>query len=383
MDLLEMAEKNPLIVLTEDKTSVILQDNQKAAILELWKQDDPPSMDDMMRAAFKQAYDNRSKPASVIKKFLSEHDIKPKKFIPFVNKVVLKDEQKEYLRNHCLGDKAEPLLDAVRLIFENKSLSPVHNEYVEAQSYLNSVMAAEPVVKEEVVEEVDKEYKPPKSMTQAAARVNKFVFRETVKDRSWEPNVTIRKNLESLIKFTHYPRFLLLCRRYLDTIERDLFEGTYVAYVWDKTDLTAEELDLYIDVCQDVVAEVRIENELSDWTRKMSEGTTDDEGKRISPMVIGEHLANLRDESNKNKERRKKMVENLQGKRSTRIENKMKQTASMLNLVEAWKNKENRDKIIKDAEDRRKKLGEEIKRLTGMESLRALVAGVHPEEILR
>jgi hypothetical protein len=382
MDLLEIAATNYRVVLTEDKLSVILQDDQKAAILELWKNETPPSMDDMMRAAFGVAYDNRSKPAQIIKKFLAEHDIKPKKFTPFVNKVVLTDEQKEYIKSHCLGVNAEPLLDAVRVLFDNKNLSPVHNEYVESQKYLTSIMN-EPI-KEEVTEEViDKEYKPAKSLMQAAARVNKFVFKDTIKDRAWEPNVTIRKNLESLIKFTHYPRFLLLCRRYLDLIERDLFEGTYVAYVWDKTDLTAEELDLYIDVCQDVVAEVRIENELSSWTRKMSEGTTDDEGKRISPMVIGEHLANLRDESNKNKERRKKMVENLQGKRSTRIENKMKQTASMLNLVEAWKNQENRNKILKDAEERKRRVGEEIKRLTGMESLRALVAGVHPEEILR
>lgn len=381
MELFEIAEKNPLVVLTADKTSIELQNDQKITILELWKKDEPPSMDDMMRAIFGQTYDNRSKPASVIKKFLAEHDLKPKKFIPFVNKVVLKDEQKEYIKNHCLGTNAEPLLDAVRILFNNKNLSPVHNEYLEAQKYLTSLMDSPEQPKEET--EIEKEYYPPKSISGAANRVNKYVFKDTVKDRIWETNVTIRKCLESLIKFCHYPRFNLLCGRYVDPVERGLFEGTFVAYVWDKVDLTAEEIDLYIDVCQDVVAEVRIENELSDWTRKMEEGAVDDQDKRISPMVIGEHLANLRDESNKNKERRKKMVENLQGKRSTRIENKMKQTASMLNLVEAWKNKENRDKIIKDAEERRKKLGEEVKRLAGMESLKALVAGVHPEEILR
>lgn len=384
-DLEELAKENPRIHLSEDKTKVELNHEQSLEILKKWNEAtlNPPSIDDLQAAAYGKIYDSRSKPALAIKKFLAERQLKFKsKSDVLVEKIVLTDEQKEYVLNHSEGPNAEKPVEMAKLLFNNDKITPIHPETLVINEYLISIRGSKETIQDNTDKET-KKYLPPRRIEQAAARVNVSVFKDTIKDKCWESNITIKKCLESLIKFCHYPRFVLLCNKYFEMEERNLFEGTYIAYVWDKVDLTAEELDLYIDVCQDVISELRLNAELGHWTHMMETGATDDDGKKISSMVIGEHLANLRDESNKNKERRKKAIENLQGKRSTRIENKLKQTASMLNLVEAWKNKESRDKIVKDAEERKKRVGEEIKKLTAMESLKALIAGVHPEEILR
>ena len=46
--------------------------------------------------------------------------------------------------------------------------------------------------------------------------------------------------------------------------DRELFEGSYVRYVWIKDDLQQEELDLYINLCTDIVNLTNMQVELND-----------------------------------------------------------------------------------------------------------------------
>jgi hypothetical protein len=60
----------------------------------------------------------------------------------------------------------------------------------------------------------------------------------------------------------------------------------------------------------------------------------------------------------------------------------MQESASILNLVELWKDEESRHKMIKIAELRKKNVSKEIERLTSMEEIKSRIMGISEEEVL-
>ena len=72
----------------------------------------------------------------------------------------------------------------------------------------------------------------------------------------------------------------------------------------------------------------------------------------------------------------------LKEKRSQRMSKIMQESASILNLVELWKDEESRTKMIKIAELRKKNISEEIERLSSMEDIKSRILGISEEEVL-
>ena len=60
----------------------------------------------------------------------------------------------------------------------------------------------------------------------------------------------------------------------------------------------------------------------------------------------------------------------------------MQESASILNLVELWKDEESRNKMIKIAEIRKKNVSAEIERLSSMEDIKSRIMGISEEEVL-
>ena len=60
----------------------------------------------------------------------------------------------------------------------------------------------------------------------------------------------------------------------------------------------------------------------------------------------------------------------------------MQDSASILNLVELWKDEESRNKMIKLADLRRQNISSEIDRLSSMEEIKSRILGISEEEIL-
>jgi hypothetical protein len=48
-------------------------------------------------------------------------------------------------------------------------------------------------------------------------------------------------------------RFLKIMNNYLDVSDRTLFEQEFIRLVWDKPDLTADEINLYLNVCKEII----------------------------------------------------------------------------------------------------------------------------------
>jgi hypothetical protein len=371
---IDQLKKNPYIVF-DDNDKIVLSPEQQAEITRYWNYNrkNPPSISDIIQHIYKQDYDVRSKVGLVVRKFLQEQalliDKKSKE-------VFLTDAQKSYIIENA---KTMPPLKLAEQLFPDINITPLHNEFKVVNAFIKAqdpkVLGIDPE------EETISDYAPPKHHQQAAARVNKYTYDSTVKEKEWERNTTIKNYLESLIKFCHHPRFLLLASRYLNKRERELFEGSFVAYVWDKMDLSKEEIDLYIDVCQDIVAELKLAQELEHYSQLLEDSGNDADSKKIS-VSIGEHIHNVREEINKNKIRRQKAIENLQGKRSERIEARRQENDSLLHLVDYIKTQENRARAIKTLEVRQKKLIDETKRLENMDDLIVEIYGISAEEIV-
>jgi len=75
-------------------------------------------------------------------------------------------------------------------------------------------------------------------------------------------------------------------------------------------------------------------------------------------------------------------LNDLKGKRSERLANQVKDNASILNLVQMWKDEETRKEMIKMADMRREVLKGEIGRLSSMDDVKARIFGLTEEEVL-
>lgn len=374
-----------LNIISYDKDGdVALSDQQKIKIIEHWNEGGAGlSLDSIQIAAFGQKFDSRSKPVRAIKEFLASKNISTN-LRPAKREIVLTEPQKQYIINNY---NAKNSVEITKDIFEDKSLTALSGETRVVLAFIKETDSRIfPNLNPEI--EADKDetesYNPPKMLHQAAARINKYVHGpnngEDIDRDIWEKNSRIKSYLESLISFCHNQRFVFSANKYRKKGQRALFEGSFVSFVWDKVDLTTEEINLYIDICDDIVDESRIDSEIEIYTTMIMSVANDNDGKKTS-MSISDHIHNLRDEKSKNKKRRMDLIEALQGKRSKRIENKRNENASVLNLVEAWKQEDKRNEIIEIAKKRKEGLVEELDKLRNMDQIKALLAGVAYDDL--
>ena len=76
------------------------------------------------------------------------------------------------------------------------------------------------------------------------------------------------------------------------------------------------------------------------------------------------------------------MLESLKEKRSDRLKKQIADNASILNLVEMWKEEESRKKMIQLAEMRKEAVKDEITKLGTMDEVKARIMGISEDEVL-
>jgi aminopeptidase N len=104
-------------------------------------------------------------------------------------------------------------------------------------------------------------------------------------------------------------------------------------------------------------------------------------GDRI-PMTIIEASNTARTEYNQCVQRQQKLLNDLKVKRSDRLSKQIKENASILNLVQLWKEEDSRKKLIKLGEIRKKALSDEISNLSSMDEVKARILGLSDDEVL-
>lgn len=320
--------------------------------------------------------DGRSKEGRAVKAFLSEIDLNavPASEYQKVDKPELSEEHKEFIRNNKGTMK---YVEMSRILFSNERLTSLSAETRMVTEYCKSLDGES--FEAQGAEQGMSEYKPPKHPDRVLSRINRFILDSGIDKDKVTPRQ--KKDIEKLMGYLHTFRFCHQMSNYNNETDRELFESSFVRYTYNKPDLTQEEVDQYIVLSGEVVIAANIQRRVGRLQNLLDETASDNEGRRIS-MSLVEAISTAQNEYNSCVNRQHKLLNDLKQKRSDRLSKQVHDNASILNLVETWKDDESRKELIKMAELRKRTIKEEVDKLASMDDVKARIFGLSTEEAI-
>lgn len=357
---------------------LILSEEQQLKLLQEWNSrlQNPPSLSELVKLAFnRDDLDGRSKEGKAVKKFLASRQIKPKKSHEYQAKGLLDlaQEQKEYISNNCSTMTG---LEIAKILFKNESLTNLSQETRSVLEYMKNLPTNIKFNNSENENASTEEYRPPRSEERMIAKVNRYILDGIDKNKITHKT---KKDINSIIGYMNTFRFSHQINLYDDEQDRELFESSFVRYTYDKSDLSQEEVDQYIVLSTEVVISSNIQQTINVLQNQIDMAIQED-GK--IPMTLVEASNTARKEYNDCVNRQQKLLNDLKVKRSERLSKQVKETASIINLVQMWKEEESRQKLIKMAEMRKQVIEKEIDRLSSMDEIKCKILGISKDEIL-
>ncbi len=236
---------------------------------------------------------------------------------------------------------------------------------------------------EELVEDTD--YEPPAHAMIVLSLVNKYTLstRHDGKKLLDPAKLTAHetRQLQCLLTYMRSPLFKVAADRYTRKVDRLLLESTIVSFCWDKTDLMAEEVHQYINLASETVKYNQIERMVQKLDQRINDML--DDAETPLKMAEVELLNSVREKANVSMKQQAAFLKTLVGERSKREEERSKTNSDLHNLVASFMDREKRRRILKVANEYREKLGEEVQRLSDMDSLRADLFGLDSGDILK
>jgi len=356
---------------------MILSEEHQKTILDAWNSsgEEPPSLMELTEMCFGKGIDGRSKEGRAVKKFLASRELRARASDEYQPKGILDltSEQKEFIDNNLSNMKT---VELARVIYKNDLLTNLNQETRTVSEYVKENSSVQPFERPEEVP--SGKYKPAKTIPVVLARVNKYVLNGVNKDKL---TPKIKKDLRSLIAYTHTFRFNHQINSFSSSTDRELFESSFVRYTFDKGDLTQEEVDQYIVLATEVVISSSIQARIEHLQTLLDHSADDSEGRRIA-MSLVEAISSRQTEYNQSVNRQQKLLNDLKIKRSDRMKQLTEASASVINLVEMWKEEESRKQMIQLAELRKQVLSKEINKLSNMDEIKSRIMGISEDEVL-
>lgn len=276
-------------------------------------------------------------------------------------------------------------LELTKIVFENESLTNLHQEFRTVVNYMNdSIQKMDSDEFKKLTfngsfeDDARDEYKPPKGLVQTLARINKYVIGADWKEG--EIKSFQRKQAESLQKYLSVYRVKYEINSYPKTSQREVFEDAFIRYTFDKVGLQEEHLDMFCTLASERVNEVNIKAQINLMVQAMEVQNAETDGKKIS-MGLVEAINSSRTELNQCLTRQDKLYKALVAQRSKELESKKAENATMLNLVIPWQQEEFRRNTIHLAIKEKEKLRDEVKKLSSIGELKAMLRGLSKDEI--
>jgi hypothetical protein len=361
-----------------------LTEVQKNRVLEILQKNSEASLTEITTYVYEnENIDSRSKEGRILKKYLLDNNIEYKNRSVFQrDRVELTDEHKEFVRNNY---KNQHYLDMAKILFKKNNLTHLSLEAREVNKFVEKLQKDDPtyldtttyIPKEENSNPIG-EYFPPRRIDQTLYRINKYL------NIGWEQSklkAVQLKQVETLQRYMNTFSFCYQINTYRRDDDRKLFEDAFIRYTYDKEDLTQEELDQFITLCTEVVTASTILQQVEDLRQLLRQASEEDEGRNIK-MSLNEAISSLQTEYNQCRTRQNKLYKSLVDDRSKKMQDRKQENASILNLVQAWKDEERRKSIINLAEAQKQNLEEEAKRLSSMDELKAVIRGIDIDEMV-
>lgn len=355
-----------------------LTPEQEQIVREFW---DKIPLAELTQKAFNNSeLDGRSEEGRAIKDWLAHRNLTIKTAgSPKGNPIVLTDDQKTYIENNVQSTTA---LTMARTLFNNPKICPLNNEFDAVNDYVKSLGIN---AKKPTSQLVASEYVAPKSIARLIPRVNKYVTRDFAEDKVFFEADKLKpeheKALKSLLGYVNVYRFGYEINKYDREIDREIFESSFVRYTYDKSDLLEEEVDQYISLCSEIVSAAQIDRHIADLDNQYQEFRDSDDGeKKKLSIAFVEMIDKARAKKKDCQERIDKGFKSLTSTRADRIKKRQQATATILNLVDAWRNAKKRKEMLELAKFEKAKERKEVDRIETLDDVTALIAGLSKEE---
>lgn len=220
-----------------------------------------------------------------------------------------------------------------------------------------------------------RDYVPPKSLSRLLPKFNLATGLTFVEEKL---DKNTKNRLEKLLNNLSNSRLITVANNYVKPKSRELFLDEFMRMTWDKPDLAADELNLYISISKDIVS-------LEDITRHIEKlnGFFDDIADAEEATIkLSDMIKSKTDEQDKIEKRIKEVTKMMNLARSNRMAERNKKSASFLAIVQAFQEEDERQTMIKMARLRNAMVKKGLDELEEMDEWRARILGIEKDDIV-
>ena len=324
-----------------------------------------PDIDLLTRALFEDdSLDGRNKEGKAVANYMIEKGYGYKtRAHKKVKKITLNEEQKGLIDEYAQDDLSS--LQIAQLIFQDKD---VKNLSIEQRCVADYLKTNGPDFIRAPAATEKRRYIAPKSPTKIISKINEFTQAGVNEKKLKREEEEFVKKLGS---YLNSPRFAQLMNTY-NCEDSEMFEAEFIRATWDKPDLTIDEVNLYINVCVDYINLKTINRNMEKLNRMFDEV----EEQQEMSIKLAEILKAKSSEYHQCEQRQESLIKKLNGDRAVRTKNKQEKFASVLSLVQAFQNEEERLRMIDLAEKQKLLVKNEADNLESMDSWKARILGL-------
>jgi hypothetical protein len=346
----------------------MLTEEQEKKVLELF--DENPNVSDLTKQVFENdSLDGRSKEGRAIMKFLAKNGLKYKVIKhKKVEDIILTKEQKDQIKRAAKTDMSS--LAIARAVF-GKEVKKLSKEQRAVHDYITTEV--NPPKPES--DESNSSYTAPQAISRIIKKINDSTGMGLEEDKL---SRSLQICCDKLRINLNNSRFLAIVNNYSKARDRELFEQEFIRLTWDKPDLTADELNLYMNVSKEIINLELITGHLQKLNDMFESADDQDEMTvRLAEIIKAKSAEYHQCES-----RIENLTKKLQGDRGARLANKQKETASFLSIVQLFQEEEERKNMVRIAEMQKELIKEAAHKIEDMSSWKARILGIGIEDVI-
>jgi len=342
-----------------------LTDSQKEKILEEFNKN--PNIIDITKIVFEDdSLDGRSKEGRSVTKFLAENGLKAqttkhKK----LESIELTQEQENIIEQRV--DAGWSSLQIAKELF-GSSVKNLSKEQRTVHEYVLTLDVEAPI-------EETPTYVAPHAISRIIKKINDSTGYGLEEGKMSRQQTSCCEKLRINLNNS---RFVAIVNNYMAPRDKELFEQEFIRLTWDKPDLTPDELNLYMNVCKEIINLELITSHLQKLNEMFESADDQDEMTvRLAEIIKAKSAEYHQCESSI-----ENLTKKLQGDRGERMKNKQKETASFLSIVQLFQEEEERKNMVRIAEMQKELIKEEAKNIEGMSAWKARVLGIGIDDVL-
>lgn len=343
---------------------ITLTSEQKEFAMEMF-QDDPNIINITKKVFEDESLDGRSKEGRAVSKFLAENGLRAQTTKrPKSDDVTLSEEQiDKVLEMEGEGFNTSQIAD----VLFNKEVKRLSNEW----RAVNDMLGQE----REAPSEDTATYAPPQAVSRIIKKINDSTGYGLEEGKMSRHQTVCCEKLRINLNNS---RFVAIVNNYTSLRDKELFEQEFIRLTWDKPDLTPDELNLYMNVCKEIINLELITSHLQKLNDMFESADDQDE----MTVRLAEIIKAKSSEYHQCESRIENLTKKLQGDRGERMKNKAKETASFLSIVQLFQEEEERKNMVRIAEMQKELIKDEAQRLEGMAAWKARVLGISVDDVL-